>query len=106
MGFGGMQKGNKRASRALTTALAAFAVLCGLILLVNSPTLSCSAQSPEKTQKEAAAAQLLGALSHLDVADQALTQRNYGQAKEQIKKLKAALMGALKQLQATPERVP
>ena len=92
----------KKATRSSSTAsmaLAVFLILCGLLIIVGSPGLSCGQSRAERT----AAQRVLEALRAARKADQALSSGNYGTAHGYVRKTQDSLTEALSELQGGPE---
>ncbi len=77
------------------TALAAFALLCGLLLLLN--------RDAPKDTAPSTADQVEQALDETKTAQKALASQNYGEVKAALKTLRTTLEQTLKQLRPPAE---
>lgn len=94
-----LAKKTKQGSRGtVIAAIAGFAVLCGLLLVIGAPGLRCG-----ESRQEAAARAVLSALKAINRASQDLESGNYGNARVQVQSAQQALTGALTELQAVPK---
>lgn len=85
----------------VTAAIAGFAVVCGLLLLIFGQAPSCSAGGMER---QAIANQVLAALRATQKADRALETRNYGEARRLVQRAQTKLTRALSKIQDTGGR--
>ena len=91
------RQGNGGTGRALVVALASFAVLCGLLLvIVGAPGLRCGLDRTTTTK-------LLSALRSINRADRDLEAGNYGNARVQVRAAQEALTGAITELQGSAD---
>lgn len=97
-------RGRRRRPAGFGAALAGFALLCGVVLLLGQGG-SCSATPPPQSHAQARA-QLQAALGKLAAAEQAVNKQNFGELKATLRGLRTALQGALSELTPAKEQTP
>lgn len=82
------------------TVVVGFAIICGLLLLLLGRGAGCAGGG----DRAATARQVLDALQQANKADQALEQKNYGEARYHVKSAQEKLTGVLTELQEEVDR--
>lgn len=81
----------------LTAAVGGFVILCGLVLLVSGPGVTCG------YPRETIARKVRSALREAKQAEVALQANNYGMARASVQKVQERLSGVLNTMQASAE---
>ena len=96
-----LAKKKKGGGNRILMAVAGFAVICGLVLLIaGAPGLGCNPSAP------GASIDVLSALRSINKADSDLERGNYGNARARVKDAQEALTRALRRLHATVDDKP
>ena len=95
---------SRRRPAGFIAALAGFALLCGVVLLLGHAG-NCRSTPPPQTQAQALA-HVQAALGKLTAAEQAVNKQNFGELKATLRGLRAALQGALSELSPPKEQTP